>query len=245
MQSLGADIFTFNETHGDDTNPQSKMVIRCSETQVLKQNNGFSAIHTSSSQAPVTGFTKPGGNMDEVLGNLVGRRICFRVDDSYRRWCGFTIQGRDERNILILTVYNVSQDNSSGEDTLYTQQCAQYTNDYHAQSIITPIDRFIDPKLRFIADLGLLLKESSAKSQDIIITSDFNDVIRDSFNPLTKLIQEFDLRGVHAFNHGYNYDNATYFRGSHRLDYVFVSCRIIDHVVRCGYVPFKARLSTF
>ena len=32
MQTLGADIFTFNETHGDDTNPQSKMVIRRSET---------------------------------------------------------------------------------------------------------------------------------------------------------------------------------------------------------------------
>ena len=65
-----------------------------------------------------------------VLGNLVGR-IRSRVDDSYGRWCGVTIQGRDGRNILILTVYNVSQDNSSGDDTLYTQQRAQYTEDYH------------------------------------------------------------------------------------------------------------------
>ena len=98
--------------------------------------------------------------------------------------------------------------------------------------------------MRFIADLRLLLKESSAKRQDIIITGDFNDVIGDSFNPLTKLIQQFDLRDVHAFNHGYNYDIATYFRGSCQLDYVFVSRCIIDHVVRCGYEPFKARFST-
>ena len=49
MRTLGADIFTFNETHGDDTNPKSKMVVRRSESRVLKQNNGFSVIHTSSS----------------------------------------------------------------------------------------------------------------------------------------------------------------------------------------------------
>ena len=94
---------------------------------------------------------------------------------------------------------------------MYTQQRAQYTNDYHAQSITTPMDPYIDPKLRFIADLRTLLKESSAKRQDIIITGDFNDVIGDSYNLLTKLIQEFDLRDVHAFNHGYDYDITTYF----------------------------------
>ena len=47
-------------------------------------------------------------------------------------------------------VYNVSQDNSSSYDTVYTQQRAQYTNDYHAQSITTPIDPYIDPKLRLL-----------------------------------------------------------------------------------------------
>ena len=58
------------------------------------------------------------------------------------------------------------------------------------------------------------------------------------------MIQEFDLRDVHAFNHGYDDDIATYFRCSCRLDYVFVSCRIIDHVFCCGYEPFKARFPT-
>ena len=32
MRTLGADIFTFNETHGDDTNPKSKMVVRRSKS---------------------------------------------------------------------------------------------------------------------------------------------------------------------------------------------------------------------
>lgn len=84
------------------------------------------------------------------------------------------------------------------------------------------------------------MKETSAKRRDIIITGDFNDTIGDSYNPLTRLIQDFDLRDVHAFNHGYDYNIAIYFRGSCRLDYVFVSRRIIDHVVRCGYEPFNA-----
>ena len=80
---------------------------------------------------------------------------------------------------------------------------------YKYESITNPIDPYINPKLRFIVDLRTLLKESSAKRQDIIITGDFNDVIGDSYNPLTKLIQEFDLRDVHAFNHGYDYNIAT------------------------------------
>ena len=87
--------------------------------------------------------------------------------------------------------------------------------------------------------MRLLLKKSSAKRQGIIITGEFNNKIGDSFNPLTRLIQEFDLRDVHTFNHGYDYNIATYFCGSCRLDYFFVSCRIIDHVVRCGYEPLK------
>ena len=49
MKTLGANIFTFNETHGDDTNPKSKMVVRRSENRILKKNNSFSMIHTSSS----------------------------------------------------------------------------------------------------------------------------------------------------------------------------------------------------
>lgn len=63
MKTLGADIFTFNETQGDDTNPKLKKVVRQSENRILKKNNIFSVIHTSSSQAQVTGFTKLGGNM--------------------------------------------------------------------------------------------------------------------------------------------------------------------------------------
>ena len=85
-----------------------KIVVRQSKHQIWKQNNGFSVVHTSPSQAQVKGFTKPGGNIVGILGSLVGR-ICSRVDDSYGQWCGFMIQGRDRRNILILTVYNVSQ----------------------------------------------------------------------------------------------------------------------------------------
>ena len=49
MQTLGADIFTCNKTHGDDTNPKSKMVVRLSKNRILKKNNVFSVIHTSSS----------------------------------------------------------------------------------------------------------------------------------------------------------------------------------------------------
>ena len=73
MWTLGANIFTLNKTHDNDTHPKSKMIISCSDHQILQQNNSFSSIQTSSSQATVKGFTKLGGNMVRILDNLVGR----------------------------------------------------------------------------------------------------------------------------------------------------------------------------
>ena len=83
LQMGGVDIFTFNETQDDDVNSKSQMVSHRSKWCILQQNNGFSFLQTSSCQALVTGFIKPGGNMIEIMGNLVGQ-IRTSIDDSYR-----------------------------------------------------------------------------------------------------------------------------------------------------------------
>ena len=76
--------------------------------------------------------------------------------------------GKDNREILILTAYNVPQDTPVGDDTLHAQQTSQYL-----------IDKIYNPHPRklFIKDLLTLIKEAVKDNQDIIIMGDFNETI--------------------------------------------------------------------
>ena len=139
---------------------------------------------------------------------------------------------------MILTVYNVSQDHSSGNDTLYNQQQAQYLLQYNLLGLKCDRDQFIDPKKRFVQDLSRLLQDASNAGTDIILTGDFNDTIGESHNALTLALLEIGLQDAIAIQHGFTTNIATYKRGPRRLDYAFVSRRILRHVSACGYDRF-------
>lgn len=71
-----------------------------------KQLLCYYGITASSSDAAVARFCKPGGNMIGITGKLCGRII----NNDYGRWCGYSLAGRDGRELLIVTAYNVSQE---------------------------------------------------------------------------------------------------------------------------------------
>jgi hypothetical protein len=122
IKQAGADIFTFNETHRDETKAVARRALRLSKQRMWRDNNEECKIVNSSSTAPVLRFTKPGGNLVGITGPLVGR-IRETITDPYGRWCGYTLIGRDTKEIMILTAYNVSQYKNAkvGEDTLFNQ----------------------------------------------------------------------------------------------------------------------------
>ena len=175
--------------------------------------------------------------MAGVTGNLHGR-IRLKIEDVFGRWCGFNLIGKGGKEILILTAYNVSQDHVSGNDTLYNQQQAQYLLHYNLNGLKCDRVKYIDPKKRFVKDLLSLLKEASATGTDIILTGDFNDTIGESHNDLTLALLEIGLQDVIAIHHGFDTEIATYKRGPRRIDYAFVSRRILNHVSACGYDQF-------
>jgi hypothetical protein len=127
IKQAGTDLFTFNETHGDKSNATAQRVLRLSKQRMWRDNNEDCKIVHSSSNASVINLTKPGGNMVGITGSLVGR-IRETITDPYGRWCGYTIVGKDNREIMILTAYNVAQYKNAkvGEDTLFNQQTALY-----------------------------------------------------------------------------------------------------------------------
>jgi hypothetical protein len=235
IKQAGADIFTFNETHGDESNAIARRALRLSKQRMWRDNNEDCKIIHSSSNAPVLNFTKPGGNMVGITGSLVGR-IRDTITDPYGRWCGYTLIGRDNKEIMVLTAYNVSQYKNAkvGEDTLFNQQIALYK----MNNIREP-----DPKQIFINDLKELVIKARREDKDIILTGDFNELVGDEPNGMTKVLSAGGLTDAHSHQHG-EVDITTYTRGTKRLDYVFVTPRLIDHILRSGYESFHARIAS-
>ena len=120
-----------------------------------------------SSLAPIISYTKPGDNMMGITGLLIS---CMRrrIKDKYGWWCGFVLLGKDNREILVLTAYNVPQDTPAGDDTFHAQQTSLYL-----------LDGKVDPNPRklFICDLLTLLTTATKENQDIILTGDFYEVV--------------------------------------------------------------------
>jgi len=233
MKQAGADIFTFNETHGDESNAMARRATRMSKQRMWKDNNEDCKIIHSSSTASVLNFTKPGGNMVGITGSLVGR-IRDTITDPYGRWCGYTLIGKDNKEIMVLTAYNVSQYKNAkvGDDTLLNQQIALYK----MNNIRDP-----DPKKIFIEDLTELVKKARKEDKDIILTGDFNELVGDDSKGMSKVLSAGGLTDAHSHQHGI-VDITTYTRGTKRLDYVFVTPRLVDHILRSGYEPFHARI---
>jgi hypothetical protein len=71
IKQAGADIFTFNETHGDESNATARRALRLSKQRMWRDNNEDCKIIHSSLVAPILNFTKPGGNMVGITGSLV------------------------------------------------------------------------------------------------------------------------------------------------------------------------------
>jgi hypothetical protein len=235
IKQAGADIFTFNKTHGDESNATALRAFRLSKQRMWKDNNEDCKIVHSSSTAPVLTFTKPGGNLVGITGSLVGR-VRDTITDTYGRWCGYTLIGRDTKEIMILTAYNVSQYKNAkvGEDTLFNQQIALYK----LNNIRDP-----DPKRIFIEDLSAMVKKARKDDKDIILTGDFNELVGDNPRGMSAVLSAGDLTNVHGHQHG-TIDITTYTRGVKRLDYVFITPRLVKHILRSGYKSFHTRIAS-
>jgi len=93
-----------------------------------------------------------------------------------------------------------------------------------------------------VKDLRAVLTTAIEKQSDIILTDNFNNVISDTNNNLTILMSSLNFIDLHADKNSFDYELATYRQGKRRLDYIFVSQRLIDHVIHCVYEKYDARI---
>ena len=62
MKEVDADIFSINETHADKMNTKNNTVLESSQRRMFQSKEGqYCNLVSSSSLAPITKYTKPGG----------------------------------------------------------------------------------------------------------------------------------------------------------------------------------------
>jgi endonuclease/exonuclease/phosphatase family metal-dependent hydrolase len=140
---------------------------------------------------------------------------------------------------MILTAYNVSQYKNAkvGEDTSFDQQIALYK----LKNIRDP-----DPKKIFIEDLATLaalVRKARKEDKDIILTGDFNELVGDDPRGMSTVLSAGELTDAHEHQHG-TIGITTYTRGVKRLDYIFVTPRLVEHILRSGYESFHTRITS-
>ena len=69
---------------------------------------------------------------------------------------------------------------------------------------------------------------------------DFNRNIGKYPKMMAQVLTSGRLTDVHTNCHGIKTNIATDIRGIRRVDYCFVSPRLMDHVIRCGFEAFHA-----
>ena len=127
-----------------------------------------------------------------LTGPLVSRMRRI-IEDKYGRWCGFVLLGKDNREILVLTAYNVPQDTPAGNDTLHAQPTSLYLLDGE----VAP-----NPRKNFILDLLTVSTKEKDEKQDIILMGDFNEVVGDNLKMMAKILVAGNLTDVHVHKHG-------------------------------------------
>jgi hypothetical protein len=125
----------------------------------------------SSSSIPAATLYKPGGTLLMARGNCVAR-VIEGDDDKLGRWSYLWLAARDNRVVSIITVYQPCdvRGTPKGKFTVHAQQKSLLSAKHLA-------DPNPNPHKYFWKDLTSFLKTLKAKSDDLIVMGNFNEVL--------------------------------------------------------------------
>jgi exonuclease III len=225
-----ADILGVAE-HNLDT---SKQHIKFAMQAHVKTIYSHSKLVMSSSSIPSVHDFKPGGTFTIAQGNIVSR-IVNSGTDALGRWSYIELAGKQHRNVVIITAYQVCNQSYITNHTIksLTAAAQQY-------SILQQHDRLETPREAFIHDVSVFVKTIHARNHGVLLVGDFNEHLKSEHTGMTGLAIDcnltdlmFNLIGEDAF--------PTYVRGTYRIDYILASDWIANSVIDGCYEPFSYR----
>jgi exonuclease III len=229
MENIRADVFGFAETKLATDQPYVSNLLHQNKRKIWDH----ARLTTSTSNAVLDGYHKPGGTLTCAAGSLVGR-IHSNISNPYGRWSGIELMGRSNKRLIILTIYQVPQKTgSAGTTTAYTQQRTMF----RLEGRINP-----NPRQILIADLRKLVTDLRHNGHDMILMGDFNEQVGKDPHGMASVLLAGGLIDSHVTRHGIENDPSTYARGHTRVDYIFISERLKPYLLRAGIEPFNQRI---
>jgi hypothetical protein len=230
LTGMETDVIILPETNLDTNKHKVKQQIHKHCRKAFGHGTYHPAMATSAIE--YAGNYKPGG----ILGIVVGKhkaRILESGHDQYGRWVYFRMSGQGNKVITIIGTYQVCQENvrTAGPTTAIIQQYSMlvqngYTNPHKVRE-------------HHAGDLTKFVKQRQNQGELVVVMGDFNEVIGDQTQGLTKLCSECHLKDVIFERHGYGTrDFNTYARGTTCIDYILMDEALTGSVKACGYLPF-------
>jgi hypothetical protein len=227
LADQGVDLFAFAETNTEWLN---KATLGKFQQSVRKQWTHHQTS-TSTSSTAFEGTRKPGGT---AMGT-VGKWSCSfeeRGSDpaGLGRWSYIRIRGRQNRQVVFVTAYQVSQKYGThvGPTTAYHQQAALLRQHGHLEP---------NPRKAFYADLTNTITAWKAKNYSVVVMLDANDTLGTGKGGLEDLVNACSLHDVHTLRHT-SPSPPTYLRSPRRIDYILCTGDITHSVVASGIDPF-------
>jgi hypothetical protein len=229
--TLNVDILGLIETNIDWEKQNVRQ--QCKYAMRSKTPNKIQFSSYLQSTANTNSTYLPGGTLTLVHSPWSSRTSSTSDPSGMGRWSEVTLNGKDKCNITIITAYRVCDSSSSAHDsnTAYNQQWRHLT----LQDIPNPC-----PRQQMLDDLTLRIAELQQASSEIIILIDANESSNKSNGPLLQWIQRNNLIDVLLAHHGTTGEPETYIRGSHRIDYIFATHKILEFIQRSGILPYNS-----
>jgi hypothetical protein len=198
---------------------------------ILRKHFKHHRLVTSSSPAAATNHFLPGGTACIVANEWTGRLATVGSDPrGLGRWSFIRVKGKNNSRVLIVTIYQVCKTsiNAAGDSTAFSQQWHLLKADG---------DENPNPRSAFSSDLSLFL--AAYPNDAIILAGDINSWLRNPADDLnfSNLVTRYNLKDALIRKHGPDSEIPTRKSGC-RIDYIFVSEVILDHVTSCGALHF-------
>lgn len=166
-------------------------------------------------------------------GDITGR-IIGQSHDKWGRWTSQTFRGAGNRNVTIISAYQVVTDNPhTGLTTVTSQQ----------QSLLLQSNDSATTRMAFKRDLRKFLRERVTLGDKLLLVGDFNEAFASELDGLSQIAAEFQLSNVMQTRH-HTQPPATYSRGKNCLDYGLATHQVANALLRCGYESFNERFAT-